>query len=110
TTDGQPDEVRIVVRDTGVGIPAEDVDKIFDPFFTSKEVGQGTGLGLAVSYGIIERHGGMIVVESTAGEGTVFIITLPVGGSKAEDESEAIHESGTSDESGTVDESGNQSL
>lgn len=71
------DEVQIVFRDTGTGIPPENLPKIFDPFFTSKQVGQGTGLGLAVSYGIIERHGGAINVESTLGEGTAFTITLP---------------------------------
>ena len=73
-------KVQIVFRDTGVGIPPEDVVKIFDPFFTSKDVGEGTGLGLAVSYGIIEQHGGTIGVESTPGKGTVFTITLPVCG------------------------------
>jgi two-component system NtrC family sensor kinase len=84
--DDKPDrnEVRIVIRDTGVGIPAESIGKVFDPFFTSKDVGQGTGLGLAVSYGIIERHGGMISVESTPGEGTTFTIRLPAGGSNIE--------------------------
>ncbi len=76
-----PQEVQIAFCDTGVGIPPENIDKIFDPFFTSKEVGQGTGLGLAVSYGIIERHGGTIAVESTPGKGTTFTITLPVRGS-----------------------------
>ncbi|MHC4399369.1 MAG: sensor histidine kinase [Planctomycetota bacterium] len=74
------DEVRIILRDTGVGIPPESIDKIFDPFFTSKDVGQGTGLGLAVSFGIIERHGGSIGVKSTPAEGTTFTITLPTGG------------------------------
>lgn len=78
------DAVQIVLSDTGVGIAPEHLDKIFDPFFTSKDVGQGTGLGLAVSYGIIERHGGTITVESTPGEGTTFTITLPTGGSESE--------------------------
>jgi two-component system NtrC family sensor kinase len=74
------DEVRMVVSDTGTGIPPEDIPKIFDPFFTSKEVGKGTGLGLAVSYGIIERHGGTIDVESTLERGTSFTITLSACG------------------------------
>jgi two-component system NtrC family sensor kinase len=78
-----PKKLKIVFRDTGVGIPPDTIDKIFDPFFTSKDVGQGTGLGLAVSYGIIERHGGMIEVESTPGKGTTFTITLPVDGGGA---------------------------
>jgi two-component system NtrC family sensor kinase len=86
TADGPATEVRVVVSDTGMGIPTEDIDRIFDPFFTSKEVGQGTGLGLAVSYGIIDRHGGTISVESTLGEGTVFNITLPIDQSGAIDE------------------------
>ena len=65
-------------RDTGVGIPPENIRKIFDPFFTSKDVGQGTGLGLAVTHGIIEAHGGSITVDSTPGEGATFTITLPL--------------------------------
>jgi two-component system NtrC family sensor kinase len=69
--------IEIVIRDNGMGIPQASIDKIFDPFFTSKDVGQGTGLGLAVSYGIIERHGGTISVESAPDEGTTFTITLP---------------------------------
>jgi len=77
-----PDHVEIALRDTGTGIPPENIDKIFDPFFTSKDVGQGTGLGLAVSYGIIEQHGGTLNVESTLGQGATFTITLPAGGSE----------------------------
>jgi len=76
--------VRICLRDTGSGIPPESLDKVFDPFFTSKDVGEGTGLGLAVSYGIIERHGGAITVESTLGEGTTVTIFLPFGGTEEE--------------------------
>ena len=60
------------------GISEENLNKIFDPFFTTKDVGKGTGLGLAVIYGIIEGHNGSISVESTLGEGTTFIIKLPV--------------------------------
>ena len=74
------DAVQIVFSDTGVGIPPENIRRIFDPFFTSKEVGQGTGLGLAVTHGIIEAHGGSIAVESTPGEGTTFTITIPLDG------------------------------
>lgn len=69
--------VEISVRDTGTGIAPEHMDKLFDPFFTTKEVGRGTGLGLAVSAGIIDRHGGRISVESEVGKGSLFTIWLP---------------------------------
>ena len=69
--------VSVEVRDTGHGIPAEIRERIFDPFFTTKEVGRGTGLGLAVCYGIVTEHGGRIAVDSTVGRGTVFRISLP---------------------------------
>lgn len=69
-------------RDTGVGIAPENIARIYDPFFTTKEVGLGTGLGLALSYGIIQEHGGRIFVESRPGEGTHFTIKLPTAGSR----------------------------
>jgi len=69
--------VAIEIEDTGSGIPAEDMSKIFEPFFTTKEVGKGTGLGLAVCYGIITDHGGRLSVRSNIGKGTVFTILLP---------------------------------
>ena len=69
--------VRIEVRDTGIGIPKENVEKISDPFFTTKPMGQGTGLGLATVYGIIRQTGGFISVDSEVGRGTVFRIHLP---------------------------------
>ena len=71
------DAVTIAVQDTGIGIPSENLRRIFDPFFTTKPEGEGTGLGLSVSYGIISRHHGHIEVSSTVGQGTTFIITLP---------------------------------
>ena len=72
--------VLIEVCDTGVGIAPENITKIFDPFFTTKDVGRGTGLGLAVCYGILSEHGGRLDVRSTVGVGTTFTITLPVAG------------------------------
>lgn len=69
--------VQIVVSDTGCGIPKESLGRIFDPFFTTKEVGKGTGLGLAVCYGIIKEHHGKIEVKSEAGKGAGFTITIP---------------------------------
>jgi two-component system NtrC family sensor kinase len=70
--------VEISIADTGCGIPQENLDKLFEPFFTTKEVGKGTGLGLAVSYGIVQRHGGTIRVQSEVGRGTTFTIWIPV--------------------------------
>lgn len=70
--------VGIEVADTGTGISQENVSKIFEPFFTTKEIGKGTGLGLAVCYGIISEHDGRISVRSTVGKGTTFSIFLPV--------------------------------
>lgn len=69
--------VEIIVKDSGEGIPEEVLDNIFDPFFTTKDVGKGTGLGLAVSYGMIQDMGGVIEADSVEGEGTTFTITLP---------------------------------
>ena len=70
--------VEMSVIDTGCGIPEKDLRRIFDPFFTSKEVGKGTGLGLSVSHGIVEAHGGLIEVESTVGKGSTFRVLLPL--------------------------------
>lgn len=70
--------IEVLFADTGCGIPAENLGKIFDPFFSTKPVGEGTGLGLSISYGIIQKHGGTISVESTVGKGTIFTVRLPV--------------------------------
>ena len=72
-------EIHVSFADTGEGIPEENLDKIFEPFFSTKKVGEGTGLGLSVSYGLIRNHGGEIKVTSRTGEGTVFTVVLPVG-------------------------------
>jgi signal transduction histidine kinase len=75
--------IEISVTDTGCGIPSENISRVFDPFFTTKGVGHGTGLGLSVSYGIIQRHNGDISVSSSPGVGSTFTIILPVAEEKA---------------------------
>ncbi len=71
-------KIEVRIRDNGTGIAPEIKDKIFDPFFTTKPVGQGTGIGLAICYQVVERHRGKIEVISELGEGTEFVVTLPV--------------------------------
>lgn len=77
--------VEVVVSDTGRGIPAEEIDRIFDPFFSTKPSGQGTGLGLSIAYGIITSHKGTIHVASEVGKGTTFTVRLPVAPAAAAD-------------------------
>ena len=76
--DNGHDFIEVRISDTGCGIAEENLNKIFDPFFTTKEVGKGTGLGLNISYKVIEKHKGKITVESEVGKGTTFIVSLPV--------------------------------
>ena len=84
TRNGDDDDSLVVeVADTGVGIAPDDVAKIYDPFFTTKGVGRGTGLGLAVTYGIVQEHSGHISVSSEPGRGTTFRITLPTNDPRA---------------------------
>ncbi len=78
------DTARLTVRDTGCGIPPKDLERIFEPFVTSKLGRGGTGLGLAISSDIVRHHGGDLAVESTEGEGSTFTLTLPVDGAPAE--------------------------
>ena len=70
-------EVLVRVTDTGGGISQEDLDKIFDPFFTRAPLGKGTGLGLSICYSIVDQHGGSISVESQSGRGSTFTVKLP---------------------------------
>jgi two-component system NtrC family sensor kinase len=70
--------VVVSVKDTGVGIPEENLDKILDPFFSTKPVGKGTGLGLSLCFGIIEAHGGRFEIKSEPGKGTEIKVLLPV--------------------------------
>jgi signal transduction histidine kinase len=77
TTKKFNDKAEVRVKDNGNGIPQKVLNKIFQPFFTTKPTGQGTGLGLSLSYDIIKAHGGEIKVETKEGEGAEFIIRLP---------------------------------
>jgi signal transduction histidine kinase len=74
----QNDKIEIKIKDNGNGIPQKIVDKIFQPFFTTKPTGQGTGLGLSLSYDIIKAHGGELKVDTREGEGSIFTINLPI--------------------------------
>jgi two-component system NtrC family sensor kinase len=83
----QNGRVIVEVQDTGHGIAPEDLPKVFEPFFTTKEIGKGTGLGLAVCYGIVTEHGGRLAVRSNVGVGTTFTIYLPAHQKNSSDES-----------------------
>ena len=85
------DNVKIEFIDTGKGIPPENIERVFDPFFTTKAVGKGTGLGMSISYRVINDHNGKIEVESAVGKGTKFTITLPIN-QRAEGEEQLIKE------------------
>jgi two-component system, NtrC family, sensor kinase len=79
TTDG----ATIEVADTGSGIPADQLSRIYDPFFTTKDIGKGTGLGLSITYGIVQEHDGTITCESAIGQGTRFTLTLPLAAARS---------------------------
>ena len=76
-------EALVEVSDTGVGIPSEHLARIYDPFFTTKAEGRGTGLGLSVTYGIVQEHGGTLTCESDPQQGTRFRLVLPLAESVA---------------------------
>jgi signal transduction histidine kinase/iron only hydrogenase large subunit-like protein len=78
--------IEVSIRDTGHGVPPENLSKIFMPFFTTKKIGQGTGLGLAIAYGIVKMHRGSVDVESKVGQGTTFLVRLPVTSSAKPEE------------------------
>jgi two-component system NtrC family sensor kinase len=77
TTSERDGQFSISIRDTGKGIPQDIRNRVFEPFFTTKAVGEGAGLGLAVSYGIAKAHRGSLEFSSTEGEGTEFVLTIP---------------------------------
>ena len=77
---GDSNKIFIRISDDGYGIEKNNISKIFDPFFTTKPTGEGTGLGLSVSYGIIKDHGGDILVDSEPGKGSIFTIVMPMEG------------------------------
>jgi two-component system NtrC family sensor kinase len=72
------ESIQVLITDDGMGIPPEEISRIFEPFYTTKEPGRGTGLGLAVCHQIVTRHGGQILVDSQPGQGTTFTIILPL--------------------------------
>ena len=78
TTEQSGDRVVVRISDTGSGISQEYIDRIFEPFYTTKQVGKGTGLGLSISYGIIQKHKGEIHVSSEPGQGSTFSVVLPL--------------------------------
>ena len=82
---------RIEIADTGSGIPVEQLSRIYDPFFTTKEIGKGTGLGLSITYGIVQEHGGTITCDSSMGQGTRFTLALPLATARFAAESKSVN-------------------
>jgi signal transduction histidine kinase len=77
-TSSDSDHIYVTISDTGSGIPEDKLNRIFEPFYTSKEVGKGTGLGLSIAYDIVKKHNGEIQVKSEVGMGTTFTLVLPI--------------------------------
>ena len=88
------DSVTIEVEDDGCGIEGEQLERVFDPFYTTKDVGKGTGLGLSITYGIVSRHGGRIEVRSEPGQGACFHLELPVEGPDQEEPAAQVEPEG----------------
>jgi two-component system NtrC family sensor kinase len=91
TTRGEGDRAMVEVADTGGGIPAEHLPRIYDPFFSTKAIGQGTGLGLSITYGIVREHDGAITCDSEVGVGTRFTLTLPLASAASQRPSRAAN-------------------
>ena len=83
----------LTVRDDGCGIPKDDLDKVFQPFFTTKPPGEGTGLGLSVVYGIVRGWGGTVHAESVLGQGTTMAVRIPLADEKRQHDAGAAHAS-----------------
>jgi two-component system, NtrC family, sensor kinase len=94
----EADRVVIEVADNGHGIPKAQLERIFDPFFTTKTVGKGTGLGLSICYGLVKKHGGDITVESIPGEGSTFIVSLPMRQTSTTNSDEKEHAGAKTDQ------------
>ena len=82
TTKTDKDKMKVEIEDTGKGMTIDQIEQIFNPFFTTKKVGQGTGLGLSVSLSIVESMGGSISVQSIKGRGSIFTVVLPINNSE----------------------------
>jgi two-component system NtrC family sensor kinase len=81
----------VEIGDTGSGISAEQLSRIYDPFFTTKEIGKGTGLGLSITYGIVQEHGGTITCDSSIGQGTRFTLALPLASMRSAAAPQAVN-------------------
>jgi two-component system, NtrC family, sensor kinase len=92
TTRIDGDRAVVDVHDTGPGVPPEHLARIYDPFFTTKAIGQGTGLGLSITYGIVQEHGGTIQCLSAPGHGTRFVLTFPLAASATQPQLPPVHE------------------